>query len=848
MSESPESLDADENACLRSLSFTEIYARESTIEPAVQGTGNWLLESQNFQDWSQRRKLHEHRGFFWIQGNPGSGKSTLMKRIYSHVRACEKDPSSVIAAFFFNARGTEIEKSPTGLLRTLLHTLCQRIAALRSIVVKAYTAKNRLVKSGWQWQISELKEFLGAATKSSVLGQRSLVLFIDALDECDWTATQSVISVFENLARSSFSEGTTFNICLSSRYWPQIRIQHCFVARVELENKGDIARYIRGHLDSAQTIEDLEVLSLLERELLDKAKGTFLWVVLVIRDLLNASVSGATLREFRKIVQRVPQDLREFYQHQLQSTESEDRDHILRLLQIVFYAQRPLSPTELRYALAFGCGAFASYAEWSQSSEYVRSDEQTEKRIREHSKGLIEIARLPGNRHFSDDNQSKAQSRNEVVQFTHQSVRDFLEADGFSFLRDSRRRTNDADGHEFLKTACWNYLKIKDFEAMSMVNLRVYEQFKYPKGRSELKAAHPFLEYMVRYIFPHAAQAEQHGISQDYLRTHICSDRGCFERWRCLHDAVIMYGGRKQGPEARPIHIFAQYGLLTRDIAERETKIDIAGGTYGSALTAACSQGHQDAVKMLLDVGADPKFDARCRVRLHDPLIVEPWHQSMAPLSSAISSFNLPLLRQLLNNQRSILTLPEKLELCVSINEEPYHSDLEAVLAMLFPEAAFPDSAMDDFLYRAHYFSPKVFSFLLDRFDESIVHDEMLWHVVFRVLPVEGIVDKVTALLDRGGRVTITGAIVNRLSKGANVDKVFSFLLEHCDVEMTEDLLNAISSFLDSAQIVRTFKARGVKGEGLDSHFSATSACAKIRVPGDCGFLPRTPSWQYEHR
>ena len=188
MIESPGSLDAEEEACLKSLSFLEIYARESIIEPALQETGNWLLESQDMYDWFQRNRLDEHRGFFWVQGNPGSGKSTLMKKAYSHLTAGPQDPSSIIAAFFFNARGNEIEKSPAGLFRTLLHKLCQRSSALRDLVVKAYVAKSRLLSSGWQWQTSELKEFLATAVTLSVLGQRSLLLFVDALDECDLAA------------------------------------------------------------------------------------------------------------------------------------------------------------------------------------------------------------------------------------------------------------------------------------------------------------------------------------------------------------------------------------------------------------------------------------------------------------------------------------------------------------------------------------------------------------------------------------------------------------------------------------------------------------------------------------
>ena len=730
-----------------------------------------------------------------------------MKKVYSHVEASPYDPSSVLAAFFFNARGNELEKSPTGLFRTLLHRLCQRIFALRDLVVKTYVEKCRVMKTGWQWQLSELKELLASVVTSSVLGKRSLLLFVDALDECDLAATQSVIQFFEDLTSSSIAEGTNFSICLSSRYWPIFRIRNCLVARVELENEGDINRYIEEHLGLPQVNEkEFEILALLRTEIRGRAKGTFLWVVLVIRELLNASVAGATLGELRSIVQKVPPDLGEFYQHQLHITKTEDHDRMLRLLQLVFYARRRLSVTELRYALAFGCKAYSSYVEWSQSSDYVRSDDQMEKRVREHSKGLIEVVQLP----WEDES---------VVQFVHQSVIDFLAADGFSFLRDSKELTHSADGHELFKNACLNYLSIKDFEAISTVESRVNNQFHDRSEGPQLEAAHPFLRYMVQYLFPHAAQAEQHGISQDSFRDHICSDREYFDRWRCLHDRVdIRFEEHRQGPKARPLHVFAQYGLLKRDIAGKGKNVDTAGGTYGSALVAACWGGHQDAVKILLDFGADPKFDNRFLIESHGHVCE--WYGSMAPFSCAISRQDLPVLRLLLNNQRCTLTLQERFELSLLIREKQPRSDhSQAVLALLFPEVAFPDSAMYDLCEARFIFTPKVFSFLLDKFDESILHEESLWRLALNG-STEDSMDKITALLDRGGRTKITFALVKRFSWAPYPKKcageIYSLLLKHCDVEVTEDLLISLFAFEDSAQVVRTFKDQGIVGDSFD--------------------------------
>ena len=719
-----------------------------------------------------------------------------MKRIYSHVEASPHSASSVLAAFFFNARGSKLEKSPTGLFRTLLHKLCQQISVLRDLVVKTYLEKCRLMDTGWQWQLSELKELLASVVTCSVLGKRSLTLFVDALDECDLAATQSVIQFFENLTNSSISAGSNFNICLSSRYWPMFKIRNCFVARVELENESDINRYIEEHLDLPQLYEDgFEVLDLLRNEIRRRSKGTFLWVVLVIRDLLNASVAGATLGELHSIVQNVPQELGDVYQRQLQSTKYEDRGRMLRLLQSVFYAERPLSTTELRYALAFGCKAYSSYAEWSQSSEYVRSDDQMEKRVREHSKGLVEIAQLPGKVGNSQDSVTSGKS---VVQFVHQSMIDFLAADGFSFLHDSKERTHSADGHEFLKNACLSYLSIKDFETVSIVDLRVNDQFRYRRPRLQLNAAHPFLGYTVQYLFPHAAQAEQHGISQDRFRAHICSDREFFERWRGLHDAVL-YLYDPQGPKARPLHVFAQYGLLKRDIAEKEKNVDIAGGRHGSALAAACLGGHQDVVKILLDLGADPK----------------------SPLYTAGSMGHSTVLRLLLNSGRCNLTLRERLHLFVGINLTKFDSShLKAVLALLLPEIVFPDSIIDDLQEVGFIYSSRAFSFLLEKIDDSMMHEDSLWQTFLSKYSGETLVETTKTLLDRGGRVKITSAFVECLRKGICAGEFFSLLLEHCDVEVSEELLISLCAFEDSAQVLRTFKARGVVGDSFDSFTS----------------------------
>ena len=86
-----------------------------------------------------------------------------------------------------------------------------------------------------------------------------------------------MVQIFEDLASAALFENTNFNIYLSSRYWPQIRIPKYFIARVELENHSDIVMYIRNRLESAHINEqDLALFDTLKSEIPNKAQGTFL--------------------------------------------------------------------------------------------------------------------------------------------------------------------------------------------------------------------------------------------------------------------------------------------------------------------------------------------------------------------------------------------------------------------------------------------------------------------------------------------------------------------------------------------------------------------------------------------
>ena len=77
-------------------------------------------------------KPSDDGGFLWIKGNPGTGKSTLMKLLFEEAKLNTRhDPLQITLSFFFLARGTIEEKSATGLYRSLLHQLFERAEDLK---------------------------------------------------------------------------------------------------------------------------------------------------------------------------------------------------------------------------------------------------------------------------------------------------------------------------------------------------------------------------------------------------------------------------------------------------------------------------------------------------------------------------------------------------------------------------------------------------------------------------------------------------------------------------------------------------------------------------------------------
>jgi hypothetical protein len=151
-----------------------------------------------------------------MKGKVGMGKSTLMK----HALACQENffPNHLVVAYFFNARGEVLEKTPLGMLRSIIYQLLEAeftlYERLYRTTASALRNKNRL--GDWKWGQSELKEIVRAAVKQP--RTQPLLLLIDALDECDESEVRDVVKFLDSLSRDALP----LKICLSSRHYSTI--------------------------------------------------------------------------------------------------------------------------------------------------------------------------------------------------------------------------------------------------------------------------------------------------------------------------------------------------------------------------------------------------------------------------------------------------------------------------------------------------------------------------------------------------------------------------------------------------------------------------------------------------
>ncbi|RYP00350.1 hypothetical protein DL764_006550 [Monosporascus ibericus] len=359
----------DDRNCLKSLAFPQMESRSHDIAHAVTGTCEWLLRHHTYKRWAAC-----NQGLLWIKGKPGSGKSTLLKYALNHLKP---KPDDLVLSFFFHSRGDQLQKTPLGFFRSLLHQILRRAPdALRDLVEIFHKRRKEIGEPGekWQWHQQELRRFFESSLPK-VLEARSVWLFVDALDESGKENAVDLFQWLQSLLRMLPPTGSQCRICLTCRHYPILSSGCEFEICPEHENGQDISTYVRVQLSDFHDLTASPIPALIT----NGASGVFMWARLVINQVLDLEREGAELKEIQAAVHSTPPDLDELYRGLIQQMGSSSR----RLVEWICFATRPLTLDELRM----------------------------KRKVQALSCGLAEVTPSPNR---------------QVVQFIHQSVKDFF--------------------------------------------------------------------------------------------------------------------------------------------------------------------------------------------------------------------------------------------------------------------------------------------------------------------------------------------------------------------------------------------------------------------------------------
>ncbi|KAI4108869.1 MAG: hypothetical protein LQ339_001987 [Xanthoria mediterranea] len=302
------------------------------------GSCEWIFSRPGFLSW-----LHDTTTasrILWVSGLPGCGKSVLSSFIIGQLQE-----TGYNCQYYFFRFGDGTKRTVNALLRSLAYQIALELPELREEFQKM--SENGVKLENVEGRTIWRKLFVSRLFKLRV--QQPLYWLIDALDECE--EPQLLLSLLSSVTSSQIPLRMMFvgrkTHALSAAFQ---RIDPSFqVDELSANDKEDLTRYVETEIKYMRG--DSGIKARIIQTVCEKANGNFLWVHLVLKEILQCHTKAA----IEQALEEMPPDLEPLYQRMenalSKSSRPGDRKLSNAVLTWVIYSQRALTLEELSEAL-----------------------------------------------------------------------------------------------------------------------------------------------------------------------------------------------------------------------------------------------------------------------------------------------------------------------------------------------------------------------------------------------------------------------------------------------------------------------------------------------------------------
>ncbi|KAL7961672.1 ankyrin repeat-containing domain protein [Trichoderma compactum] len=329
--------------------------QSDTLRRRQPGTGQWLLDSNQFQNWKAASKQT-----LFCPGIPGAGKTILTSIVIEHLDIKFQNDQTVGIAYLYCNFQMHDEQKDDDLLLSILKQLAESQPS-GTLPTSTQALYSRHIKRNTRPSKMDIRKEIEAVVEAF----SRVFVVVDALDECPLQVCKKFIPELFWLQKK-----LGINIFATSRFIPEIVDQ--FKQRSELleifeirATKSDVENFLKGHIDglSAPIRQDEKMQEEIITGIAPIVNGMFLLAQIyfnLLRDKMTKNAVRSMLKKFQTKGHSQGDDengpaLSSAYEQTMERISKQEqgfKDLAMGVLQWITHAKRPLNTSELRHALA----------------------------------------------------------------------------------------------------------------------------------------------------------------------------------------------------------------------------------------------------------------------------------------------------------------------------------------------------------------------------------------------------------------------------------------------------------------------------------------------------------------